>query len=79
MYLASELNVFTIFTDRKMSQGTLNSTITSYQPVLIASQDYYSFGMQMDSRGDNSLNTPYRFEFRPESKYLGKLLCCNGG
>ena len=78
MYLAPELNVLTIFTDRKMPQGTINSTITSYQPVLIASQDYYPFGMQMDSRGDNSLTTSYRFGFRPESKYLGKLLYCNG-
>ena len=63
MYLAPELNVLTIFIDRKMPQGTLNSTITSYQPVLIASQDYYPFGMQMDSRGDNSLTTSYRFGF----------------
>ncbi len=61
-------NVLTIFTDRKMPQGTLNSTITSYQPVLIASQDYYPFGMQMDSRGDNSLNTPYRFGFNGQEK-----------
>ncbi|MCX6232767.1 MAG: hypothetical protein NTZ33_14610 [Bacteroidetes bacterium] len=57
-------NVISIFSDRKIVQGT--STITAYQPVLIASMDYYPFGMAMNDRGFNS--SEYRFGFNGQEK-----------
>ncbi len=55
-------NVITIFTDRKIAQGTtLGSPISNYKAVLLASMDYTPFGMIMNGRNYNT--DKYRFGF----------------
>jgi len=60
-------NVLTIFTDKKtplVFSG--NDTIKAYKATLIASMDYYPFGMAMNSRNYNS--SEYRFGFNGKEK-----------
>jgi hypothetical protein len=53
-----------------MPQGTLNSTITSYQPVLIASQYYYPFGMLMTERSWNTDKVKFGFNGQEKDREI---------
>ena len=57
-------NVLSVFTDKKTPVGV--STITGYTATLVASQDYYPFGMIMNGRNYNT--SSYRFGFNGQEK-----------
>ena len=59
-----EGNVITVFSDRKIAQDlNADGVIDSYKGVLLASNDYTPFGMQMANRGLNASIGAYRFGF----------------
>ena len=64
-----EGNVITVFSDRKIAQDIdADGVIDSYKGVLLASNDYTPFGMQMANRGLNASIGLYRFGFNGHEK-----------
>lgn len=62
-------NVITVFSDRKIAQDIdADGVIDSYKGVLLASNDYTPFGMQMANRGLNASIGLYRFAFNGMEK-----------
>lgn len=62
-------NIITVFSDRKKAQDIdANGVIDSYKGVLLASNDYTPFGMQMANRGLNASIGEYRFGYNGQEK-----------